>query len=111
MHVSSGCTNSALTKDTLLADTEEQTALLALIVPHGACCGDKNVILAATFSYSYQDHIYSSPEYFLVADPLMHYSWEEKTWKNEEKRKRKNDGHENTWEMHTINSFYKSCSF
>lgn len=74
MHVSSGCTNSALTKDTLLADTEEQTALLALIVPHGACCGDKNVILAATFSYSYQDHIYSSPEYFLVADPLMHYS-------------------------------------
>ena len=43
MHVSSGCTNSALTKDTLLADTERQTVLLALIVPHGACCGDKKM--------------------------------------------------------------------
>ena len=28
------------------------------------------MILAATFSYSYQDHIYSSPEYFLVTDLL-----------------------------------------
>ena len=69
-----GYTHFALTKDTLLADTEEQTALLTLTVTQGFAVEKKNVIQAATVSYSYQDHIYSSPEYSPVTDPSMHNS-------------------------------------